>query len=247
MRSGPRRFPPPLLAPPPLDSDPTVADPVARLRLRKTPAARPAPTAAHPVPNLRVVDRSPGHRTGAGHNGHVRAQRPRWTAGALDFRLVSHPSLGLPPRDLTAGYPADAAAIRAAAPRLAARALERAVDADADFRDRYSDLALRELLADTEALTDRLATAVASADPTVLGSLAEHLAPRYRKRNVPLDDVIALCKGVRLGATAAASPAAGPAIDAAIDAALKALRWHRRLAGDARKRNPFIAFIYKGA
>jgi hypothetical protein len=26
-----------------------------------------------------------------------------------------------------------------------------------------------------------------------------------------------------------------------------ALRWHRRLAGDARKRNPVIAFIYKGA
>jgi hypothetical protein len=36
-------------------------------------------------------------------------------------------------------------------------------------------------------------------------------------------------------------------VDAAIDAAVAALRWHRRLGGDARKRNPVIAFIYKGA
>jgi len=168
-------------------------------------------------------------------------------SGALDFGLVSHPSLGLPPRDLTAGHPADAAAIRTAATRLAARALEGAIDADPDLRGRYSDLALRELLADTEALADRLATAVASADPSVMGGLAEHLAPRYRKRGVPLDDVIALCEGLRLGAATTAAPDAVPAIDAAIDAAVAALRWHRRIAGDARKRHPFIAFIYKGA
>ena len=167
--------------------------------------------------------------------------------GALDFGLVSHPSLGLPPRDLTAGHPADAAAIRSAATRLATRALERAIDADPEFRGRYSDVALRELLADTVALADRLATAVGSADPSVMGGLAENLAPRYRKRRVPMDDVIALCEGLRVGAVTAASPDAGPAIDAAIGAAVAALRWHRRLGGDARKRNAFIAFIYKGA
>lgn len=160
---------------------------------------------------------------------------------------MSHPSLGLPPRDLTAGFPADGAAIRAAAPRLAARALERAVDDDAEFRGRYSDLALRELLADAEALAGRLAVAVASADPTVLGQLAEQLAPRYRKRDVPMDDVIALVEGLRLGAATVASPTARPAVDAAADAAVKALRWHRRIAGDARKRNAFVTFIYKGA
>lgn len=160
---------------------------------------------------------------------------------------MSHPSLGLPPRDLTAGFPADAAAIRAAAPRLAARALERAVDADPEFRGRYSDLALRELLADTEALAGSLATAVASGDAKVLGALAEQLAPRYRKRSVPLDDVIALCEGLRVGAATVVAPAAVPAVDAAVDAADVALRWHRRIAGDARKRNPVIAFIYKGA
>ena len=169
------------------------------------------------------------------------------SGGTLDFRLVSHPSLGLPPLDMTAGHPADASAIRAAAPRLAARALERAVDADPDVRARYSDLALRELLADTEALAASLADAVASGDPDGLGRFAGTLAPRYRKRNVPMDDVIALCEGLRAGAATAATPAAGPAVDAALNAAIAAFRWHRRLAGDARKRNPFIAFIYKGA
>ena len=160
---------------------------------------------------------------------------------------MSHPSLGLPPLDASAGYPADAAGLRAAASRLAARSLERAIDEDPSFRTRYSDLALRELLADTEALTDCLATAVATGDPEVLGSLAEHLAPRYRKRLVPLDDVIALCEGLRVGARTVSTPAAGPSVDAAVDAAVAALKWHRRLGGDARKRNPFIAFIYKGA
>jgi hypothetical protein len=42
-------------------------------------------------------------------------------------------------------------------------------------------------------------------------------------------------------------PDAIEAIDAAVETAVAAFKWHRRLAGDARKRNPFIAFIYKGA
>lgn len=183
------------------------------------------------------------------HRAIVR-EGPRNDVGrgvTLDFEPVSHPSLGLPPRDLCAGYPADAAGIRAAAPRLAARSLERALDADRDFRARYSDLALRELLADTEALADRLATAVASDDPTIMGLFAEHLAPRYRKRLVPMDDVIALCEGLRSAVRSVVTPAAGSVVDASVDEAVAALQWHRRLGGDARKRNAFIAFIYKGA
>jgi hypothetical protein len=38
-----------------------------------------------------------------------------------------------------------------------------------------------------------------------------------------------------------------PALDAAIDEAITVFKWHRRLAGDARKRHPLLAFIYKGA
>lgn len=177
----------------------------------------------------------------------TRAGVGRGLRGTLDFALVSHPSLGLPPRDLTAGHPSAAAAVSGARVRLAARALEVAVDADPSIRDRYSDLALRELLADTEAMAERLATSIASGDPTVMGNWAEALAPRYRKRGVPMDDVIALAGGLRAAAATATAPEAAPALDAAIDAAVAAFRWHRRLAGDARRRNPVIAFIYKGA
>ena len=35
--------------------------------------------------------------------------------------------------------------------------------------------------------------------------------------------------------------------DAALDEAIAVFSWHRRLAGDARKRNPILAAIYKGA
>ncbi|MBA3875833.1 MAG: hypothetical protein C0498_02680 [Anaerolinea sp.] len=160
---------------------------------------------------------------------------------------MSHPSLGLPPPDLTAGHPEAAAAVRAARSRLAARALEVALDADPAFRGRYSDLALRELLADTEAMVDRLAVALASGDPALMGGWAEQLAPRYRKRGVPMDDIIAIVEGLRATTATVIAPEAVPTLDAAIYAAVAALRWHRRLAGDARKRNPVIAFIYKGA
>lgn len=160
---------------------------------------------------------------------------------------MSHPSLGLPPRDLSAGHPAAAAAVRAAGARLAARAFEIALDADASFRGRYRDLALRELLSDTEAMADRLAVALGSGDPTVLGAWAEMVAPRYRKRGVPMDDVIGIAQGLRAAAATVIAPDAVPVLAAAIDAAVAALRWHRRLGGDARKRNPVIAFIYKGA
>ncbi|HSO29502.1 MAG TPA: hypothetical protein VLS28_06335 [Candidatus Sulfomarinibacteraceae bacterium] len=160
---------------------------------------------------------------------------------------MSHPSLGLPPRDLTAGHPDAAAVLRAARSRLAGRALEVALDADPGFRGRYGELALRQLLADTEAMADRLAVALGSGEPGVMGAWAEQLAPRYRKRNVPMDDIIGIAQGLRAAAASAVAPDAVPALDAAIDAAVAALRWHRRLGGDARKRNPVIAFIYKGA
>lgn len=160
---------------------------------------------------------------------------------------MSHPTLGLPPRDLSAGHPADAAALRAAEARVAARALEGAVALDPGFRDRYDELALRGLLADLGAIVDVLATSVASADARLMARWAEMVAVRYRKRSVPMDDVITLCEGLRRAVTSAVTPAAMPAVDAALDAAIVGFRWHRRLAGDARKRNALLAFIYKGA
>jgi hypothetical protein len=160
---------------------------------------------------------------------------------------VSHPSLGLPPRDTAAGHPAAGARLAGARAGVAALALEAAAAADPTFRERYSEHALRELLADTQALVDRVALAVAAADPGLLAQWAETVAPRYRKRRVPLDDLVGLAEGIRRAAAATIDPAAMPVVDEALDVVVRVARWHRRIAGDARRRNPVIAFIYKGA
>lgn len=159
---------------------------------------------------------------------------------------MSHPSLGLPPRAPRPGHPA-AAAIRAARERLAGRILEDVVAEDATFRSRHDEIALRLLLRDTGTLLEQLADAVASGDTARFGVWMESLAPRFRKRNVPMDDLATLLGAARRSVIAAAEPAAAADIHAAIDAATAALKRHRRLAGDGKKRNPIAAFLYKGA
>ena len=160
---------------------------------------------------------------------------------------MSHPSLGLPPRDLSAGDTAAAAAIRSGGARLRARAFAAALDIDPTLHDRYSELVRTALLADLDAFVDRLVVAVASDDPRAMATFADLVAVRYRKRKIGMDDIVTLCEGLRRAAVAVVEPGAEQAIDAAIDAAIEVFRWHRRLAGDARKRHPLLAFIYKGA
>jgi hypothetical protein len=160
---------------------------------------------------------------------------------------VSHPSLGLPPRDLRAGDPASAAALQRGGTRFRDRAFEAALDIDPTLRDRYPDTDRLALHSDLTAFVDRLAIAVASADPRAMATFADLVAVRYRKRKVPMDDLVTLCNGLRRAAAAVVEPEAVASIDAALDEAIAVFKWHRRLAGDARKRNPFLAFIYKGA
>ena len=50
-----------------------------------------------------------------------------------------------------------------------------------------------------------------------------------------MDDLIALCEGLRAAFPSVLAPGELPAADAALDAAIEAYRWHRRIAGDARK------------
>lgn len=121
------------------------------------------------------------------------------------------------------------------------------MDIDPTLRDRHDDLVREALLADLQAFVDRLAVAVASGDPRAMATFADLVAVRYRKRKIAMDDVVTLCEGLRRAAAAAVQPDAQPAVDAAIDAGIAVFKWHRRLAGDARKRNPLLAFIYKGA
>jgi hypothetical protein len=61
-----------------------------------------------------------------------------------------------------------------------------------------------------------------------------------------MDDLIALCEGLRAALPVTLSPTELPAASAALDRAIDAYRWHRRIAGDARKRNALLQLIYKG-
>jgi hypothetical protein len=159
---------------------------------------------------------------------------------------VSHPSLGLPPLDQTAGLPDAAARIRASADRLATRALSVAMDADPTIRERHDEAGQRHLVRDAELLAERVALAVASGDPGTAAEYASWTSPVYRRRRVPLDDIVALCEGLRSALPSVLAPGELPAASVALDAAIEVYRWHRRLAGDARRKNALLQFIYKG-
>ena len=122
-----------------------------------------------------------------------------------------------------------------------------ALDVDPTLQERHTQAVRDTLLEDLAAYVDRLEVAVASGDPRAMATFADLVAVRYRKRKISMDDVVTLCEGLRRAAVASVEPSAEPAIDAAIDAAIEVFKWHRRLAGDARKRNSLLSFIYKGA
>jgi hypothetical protein len=159
---------------------------------------------------------------------------------------VSHPTLGLPPRSLEAGFPAAAARLREQRSRLAVRALEVAVAEDDTFRGRYDEAGLRNLLRDAEVLVERLELCVAGDDVHWLKQFADQSATVLRRRSVPMDDIARICEGLRTGARSVLAGDEMAAADRALDEAVKIYRWYRRLSGDARKKNPIIDAIYKG-
>ena len=120
------------------------------------------------------------------------------------------------------------------------------MDRDPTLRERYDEVGLRERLHDAELLAARIAASVAVADPAPVREYADWTSPMYRRKRVPLDDLINLCEGLRSAIAGAVAPGLAAAADEAIDAAIAQYRWHRRLAGDARKRNRLLQFIYKG-
>lgn len=159
---------------------------------------------------------------------------------------MSHPSLGLPPRSLQAGFPDAADRLRAQRAALAARSLEVAVDADPTIRTRFDDVALRNLLKDTQVHVDRLALCVAGNDSHWLKEFADQAAPVFRRREVPMDDVCRILEGLRTGARSLLSDEEMAPADAALDEAISVYRWYRRLSGDARKKNRIIEKLYRG-
>jgi hypothetical protein len=159
---------------------------------------------------------------------------------------VSHPSLGLPPPDPTAGHPEAAARLRAERASLAARALEIALDRTPRMRDLHDDYAIRELLRDASALVDRIATSLAADDAGSFGVFSDQAAPLYRRRRIPMDSVIAILEGIRAATPRVLSSEEQVAADCVIDAGISQLREARKLAGDARPRNPILQALYKG-
>ena len=159
---------------------------------------------------------------------------------------MTHPSLGRPPRQAALAWAEIAKRIRDSAPQLAARALAVAIDRDPTLRERYDEIGLRERLRDAELLAEQIATAVAEGNPEHTGDYADWTSTVYRRKQVPLDDLANLCEGLRAAIGGAFPPAVADLTNQAIDAAVAEYRWHRRLAGDARKRNAFLQFIYKG-
>ena len=164
----------------------------------------------------------------------------------LDSRTVSHPSLGRAPADPTDGFPGAARRIGETQATLAARALAVAIDRDRTLRDRYDETGLRQRLRDAELLAERVALSIATNDPAPAREYADWTSPVYRRKRVPLDDLINLCEGLRVALPSVLSPGEMASAHRALDAAIAKYRWHRRLAGDARKRNAFLQFIYKG-
>jgi len=160
---------------------------------------------------------------------------------------VSHPSLGLPPVDRSGGLPPVARRIADRRDALASRALEIAIDRDPTLRDRFDEVGLRQLLRDTATLLDRVVESVAREDDEPARTFAEAVAPVYRRRKVPMDDLINFATSVREAIGAVIPVAEMGAVDTAVDAMIDRFKWHRRLAGDGRKRNRILAAIYKGA
>jgi hypothetical protein len=159
---------------------------------------------------------------------------------------VSHPSLGLPPLDPTAGLPDAALRIRERVGDIAAKALAVAIERDPSLRDRNDEAGLRARLHDARLLAERLAMCVAADDVTPAREYADWTSPVYRRKGVPLDDLINLCEGLRSAVPTILAPGELASADAALDAAIAQYRWHRRLAGDARKKNALVQFLYKG-
>lgn len=160
---------------------------------------------------------------------------------------MSHPTLGRPPRDMRAGHPDAALRLRAERGRIGARALEIAVEIDPSIAVRHGELGLRKLLRDTEPLIERLAIALAADDRMAVAAYADWVVVPYRRRGVPMDDLAHLCEGLARATPTILSPLEQARAEDALEQAARVFRWHRRLAGDARRRNKLLAFLYKGA
>jgi len=155
------------------------------------------------------------------------------------YRAARFAGLGVV-ADLCCGIGGDALALARVAHVIA-------VDRDPTIRARHDEIALRRLLRDAAVLIDRVVDVMADGDLERARVFAEAVPPMYRRRKVPMDDLINLSESIRTAVGAILPLADMSPVDATVDVMIERFRWNRRIAGDARKRNRLLQAIYKGA
>ena len=138
-----------------------------------------------------------------------------------------------------------AARLRGAA-RLPATALEAAYRIDQTLPERYDEMMQRKFLRDYEQYIEQLARAIETDEDHFLVVWGESIVPIYRRRNVRMNDVVSLVRGLEEAAVAVGPAGDAQIIRAPIDALVERLRHHRRLPGD-HEGNAAVRFVWKGA
>lgn len=159
---------------------------------------------------------------------------------------MPHPTLGLPPHDVSAGQPAAAARLRASRVRIARLAMQATVRDSEGFGERYDETALRLFLRDFERHVEQLAKALETGEDNYVVSYGEWLVPTYRRRRVPMADFMALLAGLHVASATVMTPDENKIVDELFERWNATLKWHQRLPGD-HKGNSLIRFFWKGA
>jgi hypothetical protein len=159
---------------------------------------------------------------------------------------MSHPSLGLPPSDRSAGNPAASARLRQARGRLARIALETTLQLDPTFSDRYDELALRRFLRDYDTHIEQLSRALETGEDRYVVQYGEWLVPIFRHRHIPMKDFMLVLDGLRAAALTVLDSGDAPLVGSLITRWQARLKHHQRLAGD-HTGNPLVRLFWKGA
>ena len=130
--------------------------------------------------------------------------------------------------------------------RLPATALEAACRIDETLTERYDELVLRTFLRDYGQYIEQLARAVETGEDRFLVVWGESIVPIYRRRNVRMNDVVSLVRGLEEAAVAMGPAADAEVIREPVGALVERLRHHRRLPGD-HEGNAAVRFVWKGA
>jgi len=159
---------------------------------------------------------------------------------------MSHPALGLPPDNPSAGRPRAAARLRADRSGLADRALAASLAIDPGLGERHDATMLRLFLRDYQRHIEQLALALETGEDRWVAEHIVGVVPIMRRRHVSMDDFGVLWLGLRDASAATLPVDDGEAVTSIVDAGLKRLHRPAHLPGD-RPRGRITGFIWKAA